>query len=610
MVSSNAIIVEREYRYDAPTDVVWQAASNSHLLGELNGDPAYQAIDKLQPDGSVIRLAKGDKFGSVVKEWTEDLGEWVVERYAYSSRDIIDGIFTRIAFEVSLRELPTGCALQMRVTMVPRGIVARIGKTLGMPQKNVNAMFDVFDEMVKSEIAKPKSPANGYSYLHYQAPQLSASVEARLSEMREQLVTQEKSPGLADLLVNYVSEAPELFLQRLRPLKLAAEWQWEVSDVIDICLAATSLGLLSLRWEILCPRCQNGKESADNLSTLPEEVHCFTCNIDYDRNFSANVELIFSPASWLRPLQDGAACMMGPASVPHIKVQRIVGPGEALEINPPFEPGSYRLRTAQAGDEMVIDWDGVTPFPHIDFTADDKIKTAPGNSDHIKLQNTGSVARTFVIEELGWRRDALTGDKAIANTAFRRYCPEQLLAPGDDVRIESIVLMFTDLKGSTSLYDLMGDTGAYNLVRDHFRYLTDIVDTHDGTLVKTMGDAVMAAFVDPARAMEAAIAAQSGVVNFNKDRHDQGMVLKIGLHEGPCIAVTNDRVLDYFGSTVNIAARLQNTSIGDDIVLSSTLAGESGVKQMIDSQTNYKVLYEDVHVKGIDEAISICRLTH
>ena len=59
--------------------------------------------------------------------------------------------------------------------------------------------------------------------------------------------------------------------------------------------------------------------------------------------------------------------------------------------------------------------------------------------------------------------------------------------------IANVVLLFTDLKGSTSMYEALGDGAAYNLVRDHFDYLTNLIERHGGVLVKTIGDAVMAA---------------------------------------------------------------------------------------------------------------------
>src|SRR5262249_54058128 len=150
---------------------------------------------------------------------------------------------------------------------------------------------------------------------------------------------------------------------------------------------------------------------------------------------------------------------------------------------------------------------------------------------------------------------ALTADRVAALQAFRDLFSDEVLRPGDEVAIRRVTLLFSDLKGSTALYEAMGDAAAYHLVREHFAYLAEIVREHEGGIVKTIGDAVMAAFHDPLRGLQAAIAMQRRVAGFNA-RSRAPIVLKLGLHDGPCIAVTlNDR-LDYFGGTVNLAARL------------------------------------------------------
>ena len=118
--------------------------------------------------------------------------------------------------------------------------------------------------------------------------------------------------------------------------------------------------------------------------------------------------------------------------------------------------------------------------------------------------------------------------------AFRRLCPEQLLRPGDNAEIGWIAIMFTDLKGSTELYDALGDAAAYSLVRDHFAFLSDRVQRNHGFVVKTVGDAVMAAFSRPDDPVRAALAIQDDVASFNSAR-GRGMsatpiVLKLGLH--------------------------------------------------------------------------------
>ena len=137
--------------------------------------------------------------------------------------------------------------------------------------------------------------------------------------------------------------------------------------------------------------------------------------------------------------------------------------------------------------------------------------------------------------------------------------------------------MFTDLKGSTELYDALGDAPAYNLVRDHFSFLSDRVQRNHGFIVKTVGDAVMAAVPRPDHAVRAALSIQDDVASFNAARGASAtpIVLRLGLHAGPCIAVTTGDVLDYFGATVNIAARLEHECRGGEVIVSEAVAQDA-----------------------------------
>src|SRR5207237_7964457 len=83
--------------------------------------------------------------------------------------------------------------------------------------------------------------------------------------------------------------------------------------------------------------------------------------------------------------------------------------------------------------------------------------------------------------------------------------------------------------------------------------------------VKTIDDAVMPTFPTPDRAGGAALRSRKSMSNMNEERKSENLLLKIGIHEGPCLAVTlNDRQ-DYFGQTVNIAARVQNLAVSRSI---------------------------------------------
>jgi class 3 adenylate cyclase len=150
------------------------------------------------------------------------------------------------------------------------------------------------------------------------------------------------------------------------------------------------------------------------------------------------------------------------------------------------------------------------------------------------------------------RRPFLTAKRLLTNQTFRDIYRTDTLDVDQGLKITSLTFLFTDLKGSTELYERVGDIVAYDLVREHFRVLNEIVATQGGAVVKTIGDAVMATFPSPDRALAAALRMRDSLHELKKD-----LLIKIGIHEGPCLAVTlNDR-LDYFGQTVNIAARVQ-----------------------------------------------------
>ena len=213
---------------------------------------------------------------------------------------------------------------------------------------------------------------------------------------------------------------------------------------------------------------------------------------------------------------------------------------------------------------------------------------------------------TLIVEERAWVKDALTADRITALQAFRDLFASEALRAGDDVGIGEIALLFTDLKGSTAFYERVGDARAYRLVREHFAFLAARIREHNGAIVKTIGDAVMAAFADPADAVRAALAIQQKVADFNAGHGGEAIVIKLGLHKGPCIAVTLNERLDYFGSTVNLAARLQTQSMGGDIVLSRVLAEDPAVAAVLQGRA---LQDEAATIKGFERPVPFRRVT-
>jgi class 3 adenylate cyclase len=164
--------------------------------------------------------------------------------------------------------------------------------------------------------------------------------------------------------------------------------------------------------------------------------------------------------------------------------------------------------------------------------------------------------------------------------------------------VGTLTILFTDLRNSTQLYREIGDATAFGRVMNHFDVLKKVIAEEDGALVKTIGDAVMAVFRQPVSALKAMLRAQEMLAAPSPVA--EPLTLKAGIHSGPCIAVTlNDR-LDYFGSTVNMAARLESLSTGNDVIISRALYDDPEVREFIAAQNLRDIPFEML-LKGFQE---------
>lgn len=164
--------------------------------------------------------------------------------------------------------------------------------------------------------------------------------------------------------------------------------------------------------------------------------------------------------------------------------------------------------------------------------------------------------------------------------AFRRLLTDQQLPQGHWLGVKQLVIFFSDLRQSTAFYNKFGDAEAFYWVREHFQMMFAAVEQHGGTAVKTIGDGIMGVFTSPEAALKAIAAGMQGLAQLNDAAgfvgHDR-LTLKAGMHQGACIVVTLNSRLDYFGETVNIAARLAGLSSGDDIILSPTIMANASI---------------------------------
>ena len=192
---------------------------------------------------------------------------------------------------------------------------------------------------------------------------------------------------------------------------------------------------------------------------------------------------------------------------------------------------------------------------------------------------------------------------------FREILGEQILPPNQSLGVQQLAIFFSDLKRSTMLYQRLGDVKAYELVREHFNLIFNIVERHGGAAIKTIGDGVMGTFFDSVSALRGVTESVRAIEALNQEAglsEEDALHLKVGLHVGGCIVVTLNGRLDYFGSTVNIAARLSDLAQGGEVILSKAVLEDPEARELAE-----KLLCDqerETALRGVTQKVEICRI--
>lgn len=589
-----------EWTFDQPVAAIWPLLADTARFNEAAALPKHAITEIPQADGSVQYFGAA-KMGPFHLKWQEKPVNWVTEQWFEHTRYFQNGPLKSLTADLRMAPQGAGCRVRYTMALEPANLLGRLisGRMFASTEKTFSRMAKEAADFAAGQRSQPFS---------FQPPAIDDARRGRIDAMVAAIEATPNGHGLARRLADHLLTAQEVDLWRVRPLALARLWGVPALQAIELCLQAVRSGLLELRWDLLCPRCRVAKGWSGGLDRLPQGAHCGSCNIDYDRDFSRNVEASFHPAPSVRVLDSGEYCLWGPMSVPHVKVQVLLAPGETRELEARLPFGPYRFRTLEPGPEAEIDWQA-GDLPALVVGAEDVSAGPPAGPNMLRLVNRSARPRIALIEDRAWVADALTADRVTSLQAFRDLFSDDVLRPGDEVAVGRIALLFSDLKGSTALYQAIGDANAYRLVRDHFAVLAKAIRDHEGAIVKTIGDAVMAAFASPAQAVAAALEIQARIAEFNRlPGGGQGhppLVIKLGIHAGPTIAVTlNDR-LDYFGSTVNMTARLQGESRGGEIVLSPDIAEDPAIRPILAGRA---LRPDQATLKGYDQAIPFFRL--
>ena len=577
MAEAPTIRREWHWHFDLPPEKIWPVLADTARFNEAAKAPTYQLEEIAQPDGTVLRKGAA-KVAGMAMAWEEKPYEWVVNKSFRQVREFTKGPFKRFGPIMEIEPEGSGSKVTYAFEAQPATLLGRLtGDSL---MRKAGA---IIERLAKEAVSFLKGQSE--TMFDFAPPPPAQGARERVDAAVALVEAGPYAHGLARKLGDLVLSGMEMDVGRLRPIALARRWNVPVRHAIELCLAAVRAGLLGMRWDLLCTSCRGPKLSVATLDQLPTGAHCASCNIDYERNFTRNVELVFFPNAAIRTINAGGYCLSGPMTTPHVLAQQILKPGERRPLELDLPAGLYRVRGLTGVEALDFRHEGGA-FPNIVATQDGFALEPAATSGQIAFINRRTVEVVLLLESREWVADALTAHQATMLQAFRDLFAQATLRPGDEAGVDRVTLMFSDLKGSTELYERLGDAAAYNLVRGHFAYLGSIVRDNNGAVVKTIGDAVMAAFGDPADAVRAAVDIQRRIGEFNAAHRAEGgaaeaIVVKLGIHRGACIVVNLNERLDYFGSTVNLAARLEGQSRGADLVLSTDIAEDPQVAQLL-----------------------------
>jgi class 3 adenylate cyclase len=425
-------------------------------------------------------------------------------------------------------------------------------------------------------------------------------------------------------------------------------------ESIDLFLHAARAGLVDMHWDILCPHSGLVLESFGKLRALRSHFVCGLCDIDGQTELDDFIEVSFSVSPqvrrlalhdvdslsvedlhWklkfansgrlpggqtrfvdvLRGLVRGMT-YLAPGITTTLRAE--IGPGALSGVNVQTQAGfmlpvmnlGAAAHTTDTPTMVRITYDGQRFTPAVSAVPSGPVVFEISNTG----RNRGSLLLTNWPPEIVAMPDKPTlefdpyvsGGMLLTRQTFRKLFRSERVDEQEGLGIRQVTFLFTDLKGSTALYERLGDLNAYALVREHFALLDAVAHQHAGAIVKTIGDAVMAAFSRPVDAVAAALRILQEIGQFNREHGQPAVILKMGAHCGPSIAVTLNENLDYFGQTVNIAARVQSFADAGEICLTEALYTASGVRELL---AGHDIEEFDAPLRGLEAHARVYRIT-
>ena len=589
---------EKTFTWDLESspEQLWPFVSNTERLNRAIGLPPVTYRTENDPKIG-LRKFGAFKLAGVNVSWEEHPFEWIEGSRMGILREFNAGPFKWFMSVVELVPLPNGgTRLNHQLRIERRNLLGRLLTTLEADWrggKNLDRVYRRIDQSIQKKLQMEQGTD---AFEPAQAPKKHQ--KERLHLRSQKLLARGIDSDLVTKLVDYIATAPAQVIAQIRPLPLAIQLGVDGERCLEACLCAAAEGLLVLRWEILCPTCRVSASAEGLLASIKEHTHCVACDYDFRSDLGDAIELVFRAHPEIREVDDAIYCIGGPEHSPHVVAQIRLEAAERVELELKLNAGDYLIRGPRLVGQQRIRVRS-TPAPSTHEVAISEL----GKTDHTPVLRAGRQVLTLTndrdhlqvlrVERMIPRDDVVTATHASTLSLFRELFPDQVLGQSRPIAADEMTLVATGIFEVDHLYESLGDREAYDLIAKHLEVLRACVAAHRGTVAKTVGEGVLAAFIDCEHAVDAALAMQSAL---DEESELRCICLSIGVNRGRTLVATMNQRLDYFGATARAVGALPEFAAGD-VLLMESVFGDPEVQSRLRKRGLVGTI-ESLHLPG------------
>ncbi|MSQ01247.1 MAG: hypothetical protein EXR71_05035 [Myxococcales bacterium] len=582
--------VVESFRVQSPVTTAeraWKMVGDTDFMNRAAGNGAVVKLDVArQTDGFMMLTGVMAAPMGMRIPFEETWTSWVHQRFFRQVRDLTSPFVARSDYRASLVPAPGGVRAVVDLSLTGPGWAAMVRR--GLSLTTMQRRWETVLQRLGDEAADEDGTA---------ARVLGAEAQAAVRRWKDGA-----DPAMVARLESHYRCGRPSDLSRMRAFVLADRWGLPREALLETLLAGVDVGATELFWSVRCVRCYGQVAGGRVLSDLADHAECPACAVTTETDLGENVEVLFAPHPGVMRDLDVNFCTIYPAQAPAQYALLTLAPKQGVVLDAPVPPGEWRIGPGGGQPDVVVDAGG-EGVPVIRWRSGD-VGTAQVRAGDVTLDIKNDTARRGRVQltRSGGEVAIVPASYLTTRENFRRRLGHQVLARDLRVGVRSVALLFTDLSGSTMMYEELGDARAFAVVRDHFVILRAAAAAQGGTVVKTIGDAVMAAFFDAAAAVAAACQMQAQFTAWASTlKMDNPPSLKVGVHVGSALVVHSDAAgLDYFGGTVNLAARAQGAAAAGEVVLTDAVAQQERVVTLL---AELGVVPESFHtpLKGLGE---------